>query len=447
MSFGPEALASRFSDLEGRIGSPSRYVVAFSGGLDSSSLAHGIIELRQRDKRYANREILLLHVDHGLHDDSADWSERCAAFAQSYDAPYRGLAVTVDRNSGKGLEAAARDARYTAMLAELRAGDWLLSAHHADDQAETLLMNLLRGSGAAGFAGIAEARRFGPGWLVRPLLSLPQSAIRDYAQSASLIWIDDPTNDERRFDRNYLRHEVLPIIARRWPDVALRLQRSAEHAGEAFELMRDLAHEDLEMLGGRAKKLPLDGLSRLSKVRQKNTIRFALRDLGLPAPPAASLERILAEVIDARIDAQPEVSWPGVVVRRYRNFLYLMPPMPAEGIADAAMTDDELPLGAGLGRLKLSRDGESGLSEAVVDAGLMVRSRAGGEEIKLYGQSHTRKLKKLLQEEGVVPWMRDRLPLLYAGGRLVAVGDLWLADDAASSPGVSLRWIDRPALH
>ncbi len=447
MSFDPEALASRFTALEGRIGTPSRYVIAFSGGLDSTALAHCVIAMCQQDPQFSARDILLLHVDHGLHTDSAAWSKRCAAFAAAHNTAFRSLAVCVLENAGKGLEAAARDARYSAMRAELRAGDWLLSAHHADDQAETLLLNMLRGSGAAGLAGIAEARPMGPAWLVRPLLSLEQSVIREYAQSTALNWIDDPSNDERRFDRNFLRHEVLPIMARRWPDVAQRLQRSAAYAGEASELMQDLARADLQTLGGRATKLPLDGLSRLSTARQKNLIRFALRDLRLPAPTAVSLERVLNEVIAARVDAQPEVCWPGAVVRRYRNTLYLMPELPADAPLEMPFSGRSQSLPAGCGTLKLSHDGEPGLSESVLNAGLVIRSRGGGEEIKPFGQPHTRKLKKLLQEEGVVPWMRDRLPLLYSDGRLVAVADLWLADDAVSTPGASVHWIDRPALH
>lgn len=447
MSFGPEALASRFAALEGRIGIPSRYVIAFSGGLDSTALAHSVMALCQEDAQFSGRDILLLHVDHGLHADSAAWSAHCAAFAQAHNTAFQSRVVHVAENAGKGLEAAARDARYTALQAELRAGDWLLSAHHADDQAETLLLNMLRGSGAAGLAGIAEARRLGPAWLVRPMLSLKQSLIREYAQSARLTWINDPSNEERRFDRNFLRHEVFPAMAQRWPDVAQRLQRSAAHAGEASELMQDLARDDLQALGGRAKKLPLAGLSRLSGARQKNAIRYALRELGLPTPPAASLERVLTEVIDARVDAQPEVCWPGVVVRRYRNNLYLMPQLSAVEPLEMPFVGGAQTLGAGFGELKLSRDGEAGLSESVLNAGLLIRFRSGGEEIKLYGHTHTSKLKKLLQEEGVVPWMRDRLPLLYSGGRLVAVADLWLAGDAVSTPGVSVRWIDRPALH
>lgn len=447
MTFGPAILASRFIELEALTGKPSRYVVAFSGGLDSSALLHCLANLCQQNSDFAAVPLLAMHIDHGLHADSSGWTEECVSFATTIGVECLALKVDVDKQSGKGLEAAARDARYSTLKSELRDGDWLLSAHHRDDQAETLLLNLVRGSGPAGLAGIASARRFGPGWLVRPLLDVEQSDIRTYAASASLQWIDDPSNQEMRFDRNFLRHEVLPKLATRWPDVAHRLNRSASHASEATELMAELARIDMRALGARPRRLDIEGLQSLGLVRQKNLLRFALRELALTTPSTEFLDRVVNEVIPARIDAQPLVSWPGASIRRYRNVLYLLPEKLPEGITASPMSLDELSLGPGMGSIQLVADAEIGLSEDLVQRGLRVGSRQGGEEIKPQGQTHTRKLKKLLQEEGVVPWMRGRLPLVYAGEQLVAVADLWLAEDAVSQPGYALCWIDRPALH
>ena len=185
----------------------------------------------------------------------------------------------------------------------------------------------------------------------------------------------------------------------------------------------------------------------MSRARQRNVIRYALRDLGLSTPTALQLERVLDEVIPARVDAQPLVSWPGASVRRYRNGLYLLPGILADAIEKTPVTGGAVDLGAGLGSLCFEAGASLGVSAALFSAGLVIQPRSGGEEIHPQGQPHTRKLKKLLQEFGVVPWMRDRLPLIYAGDRLVAVADLWLADDAVSKPGVKVRWIDRPALH
>ena len=447
MSYSPAILAEHLVELEGKAGKPARFVIAFSGGLDSTVLAHSLAELKTNDQRFSGIPVIAIHVDHDLHQDSPDWSEQCAAVASGLDIGFQSLRVNVQLESGKGPEASARDARYSALHAQLSDDDWLLSAHHREDQAETLLLNLIRGSGPSGVAGIGDARRFGPGWLIRPMLNVERSDILQYATDAGLRWVEDPSNKDRRFDRNFLRHEVLPRLKARWPDIAARLQRSAGHAGEASQLLSDLAEIDLAALGGQSARLPVDQLLQLSAARQRNVIRYALRDRGLSTPTAVQLNRIRTEVMPARVDAQPLVSWRGAAVRRYRNGLYLLPEKLADAVETIPVCDGKCELGAGLGALIFEPSDGPGLSPALIDAGLTVRPRIGGEEIRAVGQSHTSKLKKLLQEAGVVPWMRDRLPLVYAGERLLAVGDLWMAADATTEPGVAIRWIGRPALH
>jgi tRNA(Ile)-lysidine synthase len=440
VSFGPAILAEYLAELENIAGRPARYVIAFSGGLDSTVLAHALAQC-------SDVPVLAIHIDHALQTDSANWSEHCAQIAAALEIEFLSLSVNVQLESGKGPEASARDARYAALHAELNAGDWLLSAHHREDQAETLLLNLIRGSGPAGVAGIGNIRRFGAGWLVRPMLNVDRADILQHASDQGLQWIEDPSNTDRRFDRNFLRHEVLPRLKERWPDIATRLQRSAGHAGEASQLLIELAAIDLESLGSRAARLPIDGLAELSAARQRNVIRFALRGLGLSTPTAVQVDRILNEVIPARLDAQPLVSWPGAAVRRYRNGLYLLPENLAEAIVATPLQGEKLELGVGLGTLHFESGADIGISPELLSEGLTIKPRVGGEKFQPQGQSHTRKLKKLLQEEGVVPWMRDRLPLIYSGERLVAVGDLWLAEDTVARPGVAVSWVGRPALH
>jgi len=432
----------KFTDVAGR---PNRYLIAFSGGLDSTVLAHALaIGSGQNDP-----SIVIAHVDHGLQPASASWREHCEAFATQLKVDFVGLRVAVDQRSGLGPEAAAREARYAALRKLIEPGDWLLSAHHQDDLAETVLLNLLRGSGPAGVAGIHAIRRFASGWLVRPLLDIAPSALQEYAHNAALEWITDPSNIDQQFDRNYLRHEVLPRFEARWPDAVTRIRRSAELAREAAELLSELAEIDRNRAGDSPNRLDIDCLSVLSVQRQRNLLRHVIRELGLPVPGAVHLERIIAELVPAREDAQPIVAWPGARARRYRNRLYLLPangldrPVPHR----RAVQDDRIVLDDGLGTLVLTRGAASGLDEALLDAGLELRYREGGEEFKPAGQEHTRKLKKLLQEAGIVPWMRERLPLLYADGRLVAVADLWIAAEAMSEPGVAIRWDNRPALN
>jgi len=443
VTFRRETLKARLRELQLSAAPPSRYVVAFSGGLDSTVLAHALCAIT--DQRAT--PIIAVHVDHGLQADAAAWGAHCAQVARELGIDYQVRSVAVSGDSGAGPEAAARDARYAALHDVMQDGDWLLSAHHREDQAETLLLNLIRGSGPAGIAGIGAIRRFGPGWLVRPLLQVGRAALEAYADHAGLEWIEDPSNTDLRFDRNYLRHEVLPRLRDRWPDTAAKLERSAAHASEAAELIDDLAGIDLAALGGRPERLPIDGLTALSPARRKNLLRHALRQLGLPTPTAMHLDRIQNEVIPAREDAQPLVAWPGAEVRRYRNGLYLLPEEAGSVPLAAVIAGDGIALGAGLGRLQLQRGAPAGLSESLVDAGLQLKFRAGGERFQPAGHTHTRTLKNLLQEEGIVPWMRDRLPLVYAGDRLVAVADLWLAADAVSSPGVAVLWDNRPALY
>ena len=445
MTLGSESLLQNLAALAAEACSPRRYVVAFSGGLDSTVLLHALATASAQHRV----ELLAVHVHHGLQAAADQWVEHCRTVAAGFGVEYHVARVSVDLAAGLGLEAAAREARYRALRALLQADDWLLSAHHQDDQAETLLLNLLRGGGLAGLAGIGGVRPFGAGWLVRPLLPFSRNDLLAYAQRHQLSWIDDPSNTDQGRDRNFLRHEILPRLAARWPDAAACLQRSGRIAGDAALLLDDLAAIDaIEVCAGRD-RLCIDALHRLAAARQRNVLRYAIRQLGLPTPSAAQLQQVLETLLPAREDAEPKVCWPGVEIRRYRGQLYLLPEAlsaePRDVIAVGGR--DYLQLDHGLGELRLEAGAAEGLSETLVSRGLELRFRQGGEKFKPIGQSHTKKLKKLLQEAGVVPWMRDRIPLLYAGGELVAVADLWLAAGAASRPGVAIHWENRPSIH
>jgi tRNA(Ile)-lysidine synthase len=445
VTFSPASLLDRLGELEAGANKPARYVIALSGGLDSTVLAAALAATRDAH----GKTLLAVHVNHQLHTEATAWSDHCGRLAAGLGIEFIAEAVDVDSASGSGLEAAARDARYKALARYVDADDWLLSAHHRDDQAETLLLNLMRGSGPGGLAGIGALNRFGKGWLARPLIDVSRSALEAYATDARLEWVEDPSNEDRRFDRNYLRHEVLPILEGRWPDVTRRLARSADLAGEAAAMLEDLAELDLRAIADRPERIDVDGLLRLPRARQGNVLRYALRRAGLPLPGAARLAAILEHLVPARKDAQPVVAWPGVEVRRYRGKLYILPsPEAVSPTWDGSrLGRAPVDLGHGMGRLSLTSDAPLGLSDAVIAQGLSLHCRRGGEEIKLVSHRHTRKLKKILQENGIVPWMRDRLPLIYSGDQLVAVADLWVAADAASEPGTAIVWHDRPALH
>ncbi len=434
-----DTLTRRLDELETALGSPSRYVIAFSGGLDSTVLLHAMVA--------AGRDVPLLavHVDHQLQSPSAEWARRACAIAGALGVDCRIETVHPDLTAGKGVEGAAREARYAALSALLAPGDWLLSAHHADDQVETLILNLLRGSGPDGLAAMPECRKLGAGWLVRPLLTVTREALSAYATRFALEWIDDPSNAECDFDRNFLRREVLPRVAGRWPDAVQRLTRSVERQQDASALLAEIGAADVAELG-RPDRLDVGGLLGLSPARQRNALRMACRHSGLPTPPGAALEAVLADLLPARDDALPQVAWPGAEARRYRGTLYLMPPLPEPPREALRFPGDALALPGELGSLVLEDSDGPGLLPALVADGLTVRWREGGERLRIAADGRTRALKKLLQESSIVPWMRARLPLVYAGDTLVAVADRFLAAEATATPGVKIRWLDHPAV-
>lgn len=442
MSFEPTGLLANLDELEQVAGKAQRYVIAFSGGVDSTALLLALSE----SCRHHQRPLLAIHVDHRLHADSAAWAEHCHSVCASLGVDFKCESVDVAADTGSGPEAAARKARYAAMTPYIEPGSWLLSAHHEDDQAETLLLNLLRGSGADGIAGIPALRRIGEGWIARPLLRVSRRDLIDYVAAAGVPTLHDPSNDEAIFDRNYLRNEVLPLLDARWPNAGARLARSAEYAREASELMAALAEIDIARLGGDASRLSVSGLRQFPLIRQKNVIRHAVYRCSLDAVPAKTLQSIVDELLPARDDAEPQVQWIDSEARRYRDALYLLKSGGRPEFSGRRIVDNAVDLGPGLGRLRLVPTDKKGLSRHVTGVGLTVDVRKGGEEIKLCGHRHTKKLKKLLQELGVVPWMRDRIPLLYCDGQLVAVADIGVAEAAAEVGGYTVEWLDRPAL-
>ena len=444
MSFDAADLLRRLAELEGLATPPKRFLIALSGGLDSTVLAHMLATTRQQH----GKSLTAIHVDHRMQPDSQTWARHCERFAQELELEFVCEILSVDVDGGDGPEAAARDARYAALQTHVADGDWLLSAHHEDDQAETLLLNLLRGSGPAGLAGMRAMRSFANGWLTRPLLGVSRDELVAYAKREQLNWIDDPSNEDRGYDRNFLRREVLPLLRTRWAHAGARLARSAELARDSANLLTGLADIDIAASGGVCNKLSVATLAALSPSRQKNLLRRAAQVAGLSAPAAVHMQSIVEQLLPARKDAEPLVSWPGGEARRYRNTLYLQSTFRAANFESGTSFDvSGVPIGPGLGSLMLGPGDGPGLSEAILSQGLCLRRREGGEEIKPVDQTHTRKLKKLLQEEAVLPWLRDQLPLVYSGDQLVAVADLWVAADAVAENGPVIHWLDRPDLY
>lgn len=414
-------------------------IVAYSGGLDS----HGLLHLLATDRAARpERTLAACYVDHGLHPASAIWGEHCARICRTLAVPLRVLKVDARPLSGESPEAAARRVRYAALAAELKSDTGLLTAHHRDDQAETLLLQLLRGAGPHGLAAMPAAARLGQGWLLRPLLEVGRADLLAYARTHQLPWIEDASNTDSAFDRNYLRHHILPLLAERWPAAHRNLARSARWCAETADWLNAEAATDLSGIGAeRVDALRLPPLCELSDIRQRNVVRFWLRRLGLPVPDHRQLRHLLHDMLAAGRDRQPYVRWPGGEARRYRDRLYAMPPMPPH---DARQTFSwracgdgwpplELP---GVGRLRMRAALSQGLrAEIWRDGPLLVRFRIGGERFQPVGRGHSQELKKLLQEASIPPWERDRLPLLYRDRSLLAVVGLSVAADQAARPG------------
>jgi tRNA(Ile)-lysidine synthase len=420
-----------------------RVIVAFSGGLDSTVLLHALVAAG-RDR--PGLVVSAVHIDHQLHPDSRQWSDHCAEVACALGVEYLSEQVLVD-GALAGIEAAAREARYRALKSIMRDGDCVLTAHHADDQLETVLLALMRGAGVTGLAGMPGCQPFGSGWHVRPLLEFTRARLHAWAQAQGLSWLSDPSNEGRRFDRNYLRHEVIPALTRRWPAASAAAVRSAAHLAEAGAILGEIGAADVAS-SSIGECLRVERLAALPAERRRNALRVWLKARGARMPSTRKLQALEHDMIAAQEDRSPCVAWDGFEVRRHRGLLYAG--AVRERAPDTTLLWDSrapLELPSGLGRLRAEPAHGSGFSAPKWPQQIEVRFRSGGEQLRLAGREHHHKVKKLLQSAGVLPWWRDRIPMLYVQGELVAVGDLWIAEAYAareSEPAVRLVWEGKP---
>jgi tRNA(Ile)-lysidine synthase len=379
-----------------------------------------------------------MHIHHGLHPDASQWAERCLRVCASLAVPCLVKRVNVGIRPGESLEAAAREARYAAFRAHLTEGETLLLAQHADDQAETLLLQLLRGAGVAGLAAMPARAPLGRGWLLRPWLDFSREALRGYARQAGLAWIEDPANGDQRFDRNFLRHTVIPLLKQRWPGLRRTLSRAAAHQAQAGALLGQLARQDWAacaappppiLAASALRPLSVAALLALEPARGDNLLRFWIAAHGLRPPSTARLACARAEIAAAGADRQPCLAWTGGEIRRYRDTLWALPPLPPP--PDHAIPwDIRIGLRLPVGWLRAKPGGQF---KPPSDQPLNVRFRLGGETCALRG--HRRDVKKILQEAEVPAWLRPFTPLIYAGENLAAVAGAAICDGYAARPG------------
>jgi tRNA(Ile)-lysidine synthase len=434
----------------------SGLVVALSGGPDSAALLRATVAL---GKNFRGLPLRAVHIDHGLQPAAADFRAACEKLCAQLRIPLRIVAIEVPHAPGASLEAAARESRYTALSLEMQPLECLLTAHHRQDQAETLLLQALRGAGVKGMSAMPECRPFGPGWHVRPLLGVAHGDLKQFGEHERSASVDpagdpsidpsiDPMNQDLRFDRVYLRTALWPLIEKRWPGAATALTRAARHMAEAQRLLEMAAGADVARLrDGDALSIP--GLRALSPLQRVNAVRLWVSQQGLEAPSTARLIEALRQVFDAEADHQPAIVWGGHALRRYRQRLFVTradPPRVPDARAWAAAAGSSLELGPALGNLTWVAQ-RGGIAAERLPAGVVVRRRDGGETLKPAPSARTQTVQHLYQALGVLPWMRDALPLVFAGDELIAIADLWLDARwcvAADAPGLGIVWNNAP---
>ncbi|WP_296271088.1 tRNA lysidine(34) synthetase TilS [Pseudomonas sp. UBA6323] len=407
--------------------------IAFSGGLDSSVLLHLLAAWARHEKLPA---LSAIHVHHGLQPTADAWPEHCAQFCARLDIPLEIVKVRV--TPGASLEQAARNARYAVFSERLGPGEVLLSAQHRDDQAETLLFRLLRGAGVRGLAAMPASRPLGPGRLVRPLLDCSRAELQAYAQSRGLVWVEDPSNADERFSRNFLRRQVMPLLAERWPQAAASLARGAGHLGEAQLLLSELAEMDLLAARGACAfpwlplpSLDLAAVTALSDARQRNLLRHWLAPL--TRMPDSDHWAGWYDLRDAAADATPVWKLADGDLHRADGRLWWL-----SGDWLKPLQPLDLPCPASGEPVELPDNGQVHLSGELAQGRWQLRYRQGGESLRVPGRGR-RDLKRLLNEMRVPAFVRPRLPLLFDGDELIALANLTQSSEMAAS-GVRLHW-------
>ena len=403
-------------------------VVAYSGGVDSHVLLHLC--------HAAGLPVRAIHIHHGLQAEADHWDRHCAEVCSKLDIAYQCIHVDANPGPGESPEDAARKARYQALENELRSDEVLLTAHHQDDQAETLLLQLMRGAGPAGLASMPAIKSFGAGYHARPMLGFSQQSLTQYAEEHKLIWVDDPSNADTSFDRNYIRKEVMPRLVENWSNANEALSHVAALQQDTLEVIDAMAATDLAAVSTQQRNsLSMSKLKQLSEARQYNVLRYWINASGYGRPRRNIMQEVIESVLPAAEDTTPLVFWGGTEIRRYQDTLYILPALNSHEIHHVYAWDGEQPLYIDALNLemRLEQSLGKGLHQDVVARRMTVRFRQGGEQLRPHGRRHTHSLKKLMQEAGIPPWQRNRIPLIYIDHQLACVCGYWIAESFSVS--------------
>ena len=443
-----ESLYSQFAQVLERYYQSGTYIVlAFSGGVDSRLL----LELLSRyQKAYSvdnqstdshSFKCHAVYVHHGLSSNADEWAGKCLVWAEQAGITCSVERVSLDTNSGESIELLAREARYQALAKHIQSGDLLLTGQHADDQVETLLLALKRGSGPKGLSSMAESMPFAGGPLVRPLLAIKREQIEAVAKEQGLDWVEYESNQDTRYDRNFLRHRIVPELSERWPSIHQAVHRSASLCAQQEALLDELLSAVFERALQSDLSLSIEELATHSELARARLVRMWLAKLNANMPTQVQLNLIWNEVALAQQDANPKLQLKQGEVRRFQNRLYwVTETVDVTTWQSAIQTDTALLLPEQLGELTLSTNSEQATIAMPPHPELLrVTFNPEGRSAHPTTRSHSRKLKKLFQEYNVPSWLRRQIPILMYQDQVVAVGDLFV-DQAFSGQDCELIW-------
>jgi tRNA(Ile)-lysidine synthase len=374
-----------------------------------------------RQQRELNLQAI--HINHGISSYAQTWVDYCKQVCLEYDVPLIIHHLSLSHVVGESLEAEARIKRYEAIATYIKKNTVLLTAHHQDDQAETFLLQLMRGAGLKGLSAMPQLKRFASGCHARPLLEVTRDNLRQFAIEQKLSWIDDESNVSERWSRNYLRQQIMPLLNARWPNAAAMIARSASHCAEAETLLlKEVKAIDSNVRGVHPNTLSIQRLKQLPFITQKQILRNWIHHHGYVLPSMKKLAEIMTHVFDAAHDRLPVVSFGHACVRRYRDDLFLLPHTHCD------INDDyQLNWNLNLNESLLLPQGQKLIATKVLGQGLRtslsqvaIKFRQGGEVIYLSQRGH-RSLKKMFNEWKVLPWLRSQIPLAFADNELIAV--------------------------
>ncbi|MDN4500947.1 tRNA lysidine(34) synthetase TilS [Alteromonadaceae bacterium BrNp21-10] len=420
--------------------SPRTIAVAYSGGVDSHVMLHALCQLRAQ---FPQHQYCAVHIHHGLSDNADDWLVHCQQTCVQLAIEFIGHKVLVNQGPRTSLEATARDARYQAIESLVPANSLVLLAQHQNDQLETVLLQLKRGAGPKGLSAMAGLKSASNGIeYARPLLALSRSQIEEYAQQQQLNWIEDESNSNEAFDRNFLRQQIIPSLLSRWPGMAKAVSRSAALCAEQQQLLDEVSHNHLMRIQDDQLRLNIHLLSELSSAWQAQVVRLWLSQQSIPMPPAAIIELLPKELLQTADDSHACLQWQQWQLRKYNGLLYVLT-APAEVELELISWQGQALFNIGENQPALLIDSNDNGGQLLQLATAAVDIQIGfgrlGTVFKPKGERHSKPLKKWMQLWQIPPWQRQQIPLVFVDGQLAMVMGYGVAE--AFSQGQVNYWI------